>query len=65
MTDELATRRALRDWAADKPEHIRNLAKVIRAQLRILGTFGKTTDGDALRSIIADNIKRLAAGAPR
>lgn len=65
MTDELATRRALRDWAVDKPEHIRGLANTIRHQLRILGTFGNAPGGDTLRGIVADNIKRLAAETPR
>jgi hypothetical protein len=60
MSDELAARRALRDWAKDKPDRVRNLAMTIREQLRILGRFGSAPGGDAVRSIVVDNIKRLA-----
>jgi len=63
MSDELAARRALRDWAKDKPDHVRNLATTIREQLRILGRFGNAPGGDAVRSIVAENIKRLAVEA--
>jgi hypothetical protein len=60
VASDLVARRALRDWAKDKPDRVRNLAMTIREQLRVLGRFGNAPGGDAVRSILVDNIKRLA-----
>jgi hypothetical protein len=52
----IRARRAVHDFAEDKPEHVRNLAWVIRAQLCVLGR----NDSPALRAIVAQNLERLA-----
>ena len=51
----IRARRAVRDFAEDKPEHVRNLAWVIRAQLCVLGRH----DSPTLRAVVAENIARL------
>lgn len=57
VTNSIQTRRSLRLWAADKPEHVRNLVHVICGQMRALQL---APDSQAVRRVLRQNLERLA-----
>ena len=50
-------RRRLREWAKGKPEHIHNLALIVRQQLCVLS---RNPQSAALRAIVGQILQRLS-----